>query len=218
MDQTKISRSLYSDWSNEQLVATLTRHRGEYLPDALASVEAELVGRGVRLDDLTRLQEATESREAHDEQQELSRIRGWLLFAIVVVLFSTLKGASAVPYLMQSARSLHGSVPRFAFTSIALGTGVQAAYGAFLFILLVRRKPMAPVHAARWAVLIVFTELVPMVLIAAIGTRVLPIGTLLVLAVTEIALVCLWVAYFRKSRRVAAVYGFRGMPPQLQLR
>lgn len=180
--------------STEDLVSATTVHRDDYQPDALSAMDRELASRDVPVD----RQQAVEQEILQKEEAVAQRyrgIRGWLIvFILMVAIGALIRLLTGIAGLMQSQNVL----------ALVLTTPsvLIALYGFVAVVLLLRKKPSAPSHAARWMIANFVYALIVAVIVWALthdtsGFMVLPsaIGVLL------------WLAYLENSKRVAATYG-----------
>lgn len=180
--------------STEDLVSATTVHREDYQPDALSAMDRELASRDVPIDGRQAVeQEILQKEEVVD--QKLRGIRGWLIVFILVVAIGSLVGLLTGIAALMLSQNVLGLL-------LTLPSVVIALYGFVAVVLLLRKKPSAPSHAARWMIANFVYGLIVAVIVWALtrdtsGFTVLPspIGVLL------------WLTYLENSKRVAATYG-----------
>jgi hypothetical protein len=194
METTGGDSSIYLSWSDEELLRAAGPEREEYRPEAIASIETELARRDL---DAPRREQLLQSIDQEDERRlrDLTGVRGWLLFFALVVLVNSLPLVfGGVLRILLNPQVGISSLPW-----LAVG-----AYGCYAFVLLVRKRPSAPRHAARW-ILALFG-----VLVLHAGFVYLTSRQLVLMPLFGLPYV-LWFEYLQRSKRVAATYG---RPPQ----
>jgi len=162
--------------------------REEYRPEAITLIEEELARRN--LDDVERdrlVQNIAQERR----EQELESVRGWLLFFALVVL------GNSLPLVFDVAFYLGRNLLTGALALPAFSVGV---YGCYVFVLLVRKRPTAPRHAARWVI-----AMSGLTLFSA-GMVYLKRGEIILTPLYGLAQLA-WLGYLGSSKRVLATYG-----------
>lgn len=188
----------YSKWSNEDLIEAVTLKSEEYMPSAIEVMRSVLRSRGVAESEVS-----NPEKDHENEAVRLSGVRGWLVVFILFVAVSALLQLWTAANLDQSSGSLvSGSVmSRFLPSFLSLLLLAAGIYGGYATLLLVRKRPRAPVHAQAWLVLTLFIIVISAVLVfVTLGD--VPWGS-----VFSIIHVALWSSYLHESERVATVYG-----------
>lgn len=185
---------VYVNWTDEQLVKATTVEKNDYNPEAVDIMLKVLQKRGVSEKQLNSLQSEVEQKVAADIKK-ITGVGGFLIvFLIILVLsviyslndgFSVLSSIKEMPILL-----LVVSIPFF----------LISIYGAYIFLLLVRKKEKAPDHTIKWLIAHFCVRLLGVVAIF------ITTGKLELSAIAPMSTL-VWLMYFTNSKRVKATYG-----------
>jgi len=179
----------------EDLVSATTVHRDDYQPDALSVMDRELASRDVPVDRQQAVAQEIIQKEVAVDQRHRG-IRGWLIVFILVVAIGSLIGLlSGIYRLVSQSQNI------LWILLVVLGLLI-ALYGFVAVVLMLRKKPSGPSHAARWLIAdVIYYGIMVLITIESLGVR-----DRFVVASRVLGLM-LWLTYLERSRRVAATYG-----------
>lgn len=182
--------------TTEDLLSATRIHRKDYQDEALYIMDSELASRNVP----NERKNAIKGEIIKQEQMEVQRyqgIRGWLIVFILIVAGGSFIG------LLYGLVELK-EVPGFLGILLFISRVLIAIYGFDVMVLLLRKKPNAPAHAARWLIVNFFFSVIVAILVYVLYRN----AAVLKVVWSSIGL-ALWLTYLQKSKRVAATYKYK---------
>ncbi len=128
------------------------------------------------------------------EDRQYRGIRGWLIVFILSVAGGSLLSLLYGIVEWEEVQGFQGIL-------LFMPRVLIAIYGLDVFVLLLREKPSAPAHAARWVIANFACSLITAVLFYAVTRS--TAGFIVFLSTLALAP---WIPYLKKSKRVAATY------------
>ena len=186
--------TLYGKWSTEDLVRASTVQRGEYMPESMLLIEAELSKRNVPFEDHQQIEQKVVSDE-RSREVSLTGIRGWLIVFLLVVFFNSLF------MIIKGIAGLSHTGEPISYILIA-PEPLLGLYGLFVLFLLLRRTKAAPTHTSWWIITCFIYSLLLVIVLSLISGKIILKG---IMGTAVFALV--WLHYLQHSKRVAYTYG-----------